>query len=243
MKPRRSFLTYHSFADLKDLVKVKPLPRLKKPEPDLSRNRDQDPPTDEAVFAKAMEGVAPIERDNCIRKTAQVTPLAEIREREDSEAMTKLKDLVRYGIGFNVADTPEYIEGTGYHVPQAIAKRLHRGDYSIEAHVDLHGYNVAAAREVFEEFLKWAVLNSKKGVLIVHGRGLCSPSEPVLKRKVEHWLTRSVWRKWVVAYCSARKCDGGAGATYVLLRGRPVSKSFKLGRWKVSNRGKDESTI
>jgi DNA-nicking Smr family endonuclease len=50
---------------------------------------------------------------------------------------------------------------------------------------------------------------------------------------VEEWLTRGPWRKWVVAYSSARIYDGGAGATYVLLRERPVSKRFKLGKLKV----------
>jgi DNA-nicking Smr family endonuclease len=143
-------------------------------------------------------------------------------------------DLVKYGKGFNVADTPEYIEGTGYHVHPEIAKRLHEGEYSIEAHVDLHGYTADAAKEIFEEFLKWAVFAGKKGVLIIHGRGLCSPAKPVLKRKVEEWLTRGPWRKWVVAYSSAKIYDGGAGATYVLLRERPVSKRFKVGKWKLN---------
>jgi DNA-nicking Smr family endonuclease len=137
---------------------------------------------------------------------------------------------VRYGTGFIVSDTPEYIEGTGYNVPLSIAKRLHRGDFSIQAHIDLHGLRVDDAQESFEEFLNWAVTTGRRGVLIVHGRGLSSPSEPVLKNKVKEWLTRGPWRKWVVAYCSARKCDGGAGATYVLLRQRPVSKRSKIRR-------------
>jgi DNA-nicking Smr family endonuclease len=76
--------------------------------------------------------------------------------------------------------------------------------------------------------MKWAVTYGNTGLLVTHGRGLSSPSEPVLKKKVEEWLTRGPWRKWVVAYSSARKCDGGAGATYVLLRVRPVSKRFKV---------------
>jgi DNA-nicking Smr family endonuclease len=142
---------------------------------------------------------------------------------------------VRYGIGFNVSETPEYIEGTGYNVSPSIAKRLHRGDFSIQAHVDLHGLRVEDAKETFEEFLNRAVTTGKRGVLIVHGRGLSSPSEPILKNKVKEWLTRGPWRKWVVAYSSARRCDGGAGATYVLLRQRPVSKRSKIRR---SGRGK-----
>ncbi|MGD0625276.1 MAG: Smr/MutS family protein, partial [Thermodesulfobacteriota bacterium] len=80
---------------------------------------------------------------------------------------------------------------------------------------------------VLQRFLKWAVMTGKRGVLIIHGRGLSSPQEPVLKEKVIEWLTRGPWRKWVIAYASARLCDGGAGATYVLLRRRPVSKRLK----------------
>ena len=134
---------------------------------------------------------------------------------------------MRFGIGFNIFDTPEYIEGTGYNVHPEIARRLHRGDFSIQAHVDLHGLTADDAKEVFEKFAKWAVMTGKRGVLIIHGRGLSSPSEPVLKKKVVEWLTRGLWRKWVIAYASARSCDGGAGATYVLLRQRPVSKRLK----------------
>jgi len=94
-------------------------------------------------------------------------------------------------------------------VPKAVAKRLHRGEYSIQAFVDLHGLLAGDAKEVFERFLKWAVTTGKTGVLIIHGRGLSSPSEPVLKKKVVEWLTQGPWRKWVAAYSSARICDGG----------------------------------
>jgi len=235
MKSRKSSLILHSFEDLKDLPKAKPLfpPRPPDPAPKDLKEEVREPELDEDLFAKAMEGVAPIPRENFVEKVCRVAPPERSREREESETLSKLEDLVKYGKGFNVADTPEYIEGTGYQVPPAIAKRLHRGDFSIQAHVDLHGYNAEDAKEIFEKFLRWAVFTNKKGVLIVHGRGLCSPAEPVLKKKVEEWLTRGPWRKWVVAYSSARICDGGAGATYVLLRERPVSKRFKLAKWKI----------
>ena len=241
MKPRKSSSTLHSFQDLKDLIEIKSRVTPKRQESKVpAREKMEDPELRaEDLFAKAMEGVTPIPRDtrgNYVQKIVQVKPPEGAGRKEDAEALSKLTDLIRYGKGFNVCDTPEYIEGTGYHVPPGVAKRLHQGDYSIEAHVDLHGYNVETAREIFEEFMRWAMYANKKGVLIVHGRGLCSPAEPVLKRKVEEWLTRGPWRKWVVAYSSARICDGGAGATYVLLRERPVSKRFKLGKRKAKQK-------
>jgi DNA-nicking Smr family endonuclease len=73
-------------------------------------------------------------------------------------------------------------------------------------------------------------------VLIIHGRGLSSPGEPVLKPLLEERLNRDGWRKWVLAYTSARACDGGAGATYVLLRKRPIPKTFRKPRPRTSPR-------
>jgi DNA-nicking Smr family endonuclease len=234
MKSRKSSLTIYSFQDLKDSVNFESFSPPIRHDPEFKNDESvQNPEFEEDLFGKAMEGVTPISRDNSVERICQVDPPEGFRDNEDTETLSKLVDLVKYGKGFNVADTPEYIEGTGYHVSRAVAKRLHQGDYSIEAHIDLHGYNSEDAKEIFEKFLKWALFTGKKGVLIVHGRGLCSPSEPVLKKKVEEWLTRGLWRKWVVAYSSARICDGGAGATYVLLRERPVSKRYKLGKLKM----------
>jgi len=231
MKSSKSSFTFKSFQDLKALLENKPFSFPKHHHSDLIDPEEQQPPElEEELFEKAMEGVRRISRDKYIERIFQMELPESSRDREDAEILEKLIDLVKWGRGFNVADTPEYIEGTNYDVPPAVAKRLHRGEYSIQAFVDLHGLLVGDAKEVFEKFLKWAVTNSKTGVLIIHGRGLSSPSEPVLKKKVVEWLTRGPWRKWVAAYASARICDGGAGATYVLLRPRPVSKRMKTRR-------------
>ena len=57
-------------------------------------------------------------------------------------------------------------------------------------------------------------------VLIVHGRGHNSKDHtPVLKERLKSWLARgAAARKVVLAFTTARPCDGGAGALYVLLR-------------------------
>ena len=231
MKSSKSSFTFKSFQDLKALLENKPFSFPEHHHSDLIDLEEKQPPElEEELFEKAMEGVTPISRDKYVERIFQMELPESSRDREDAEILEKLTDLVKYGRGFNVADTPEYIEGTNYDIPPAVAKRLHRGEYSIQAFVDLHGLLVEDAKEVFEKFLKWAVTNGKTGVLIVHGRGLSSPSEPVLKRKVVEWLTRGPWRKWVAAYSSARICDGGAGATYVLLRPRPISRRMKTKR-------------
>jgi DNA-nicking Smr family endonuclease len=139
---------------------------------------------------------------------------------------------VKSGEGFTISDTSEYMEGIGYGVKHEIAQRLHRGDFSVQDHLDLHGLSAQEAFEAFEAFMKEALLLGKRAVLIVHGRGLSSRDMPVLKVKVKEWLTSGAWRKWVVAFTSARACDGGAGATYVLLRAQPVTKRHRKKRRK-----------
>ena len=235
MKSRKSFRTPHSFQDLRSLLEAKSisLPAFSPIEVTVPKE-EPSPELEEKLFSEAMVGVKPIPRKKGVKrnsptKTAEVKPPEDVRKKDDAETLLKLTNLVQYGAGFNILDTAEYIEGTGYNIHPEVARRLHRGNYSIQAHVDLHALKVNDAKEVFEKFLKRAVTTGKRGVLIIHGRGLSSPSGPVLKTKVIEWLTHGPWRKWVIAYSSARGCDGGAGATYVLLRQRPVSKRLKKG--------------
>jgi DNA-nicking Smr family endonuclease len=229
MKFSESSFNYYPFEDIKTRLEAKSI-SLPKDGPSHIQNPEekQDSETDEELFADAMEGVTPISKNNRAERASSLKLPEGSREREDAEILAKLRDLIQYGTGFNISDTPEYIEGTGYHIHREVARRLHRGDYSIQAHIDLHGLTAENAKEVFEKFLNWAVTTGNRGILVIHGRGLSSPSEPVLKRKVVEWLTRGPWRKWVVAFSSARLCDGGAGATYVLLRERPVSRRVKI---------------
>ena len=91
------------------------------------------------------------------------------------------------------------------------------------------------ARETVNAFLTQSVTAGKRAVLIIHGRGLSSRADPILKSKIYLWLTTSPWHKWVIAFTSARLCDGGAGATYVLLRRKPVTKRLRKRRNQTSS--------
>jgi DNA-nicking Smr family endonuclease len=180
-----------------------------------------------ALFLDAMTDVKPMRRGNRVAHLFVSTPRVNADVDSENETLHRLNALIKTGEGFVVKDTPEYIEGTGHNVHPKISTRLHRGDFSIQAHVDLHGFGVEDARNAFENFIKDSIATGKRAVLIVHGRGLSSPDRPVLKTKVVEWLTRGPLRKWVIAFSSAQSFDGGAGATYVLLRQRPLTRRFR----------------
>jgi DNA-nicking Smr family endonuclease len=174
-----------------------------------------------------MADVKKMQRDSRADPEYQPVVVSGPDKTDESEVLLHLSELIKNGKGFVVADTAEYIEGTGYNVNRAIARRLHSGEFSIQGHIDLHGQTVESAQALFDRFFKESIAGGKRMILIIHGRGLSSPADPVLKTKVIEWLTSGPWRKWVMAYASARLCDGGAGATYVLLRNRPATKRLK----------------
>ncbi|MCP4346267.1 MAG: DNA mismatch repair protein MutS [Desulfobacterales bacterium] len=219
--------TFRPFEDLGAILESRSFPLTPDSDKTFVNNVEflTDPEDEESLFMKAMSDVKPISRDKCVEKKPEaISCFVSHTHNDDSEALSRLKDLVDNGEGFVVADTSEYIEGTGYNVSPEIVKRLHRGDFSIQGFIDLHGFGVDDARETFDSFFKDALVTGKRAVMVIHGRGLSSPVRPILKFKVQEWLTSGQYRKWVMAFSSARSCDGGAGATYVLLRERPCTK-------------------
>ncbi len=214
------------FEQLGELFARKRIPLSPVPKPNAGRRKSAPSPRQEAQsFAEAMADVRPISDNRYWR-------LPERRMKcepagvpvEDCDALDALKSLVQSGEGFVVSQTSEYMEAAGPGAGPETTRRLHQGRYAIQDHIDLHGHTAVSAEAALLDFIQKAIRRNLRAVLVIHGRGLTSLREPVLKSKVYEWLTRGPLRKHVIALTSARACDGGAGATYILLRRHSLTK-------------------
>jgi len=173
---------------------------------------------DAAMFRQAVDGV----RRLGDRRPVRVVPRPEVTLEivsEDAEVLAQLSDLVS-GVGtFELTETEEYTEGMRLGLDPRLVTRLRRGEFAVQAHIDLHGMIQADAKLALEEFIVGSVRKGLRAVLVVHGRGLRSPGGiPVLKHAASQWLSHGHMGGYVLAFATALPTDGGAGAMYVLLR-------------------------
>jgi DNA-nicking Smr family endonuclease len=188
--------------------------QLDRSQPDRSQPNDPQlvPDDDAALFRQAIRDVRPLAHDREPVPRAKPPPRAQFT-RADRLAIL---DESLHG----EADDP-YLAGgevAAYARPgvrRSVLQKLRRGQYRVEAEVDLHGLTVAQAKAALRGFLAHALRRGVRCVRIIHGKGLRSgPRGPVLKVAVSGILRRS---SHVLAFVSARGVDGGTGALYVLL--------------------------
>jgi DNA-nicking Smr family endonuclease len=203
------------FADLGKRVRARPAAPVRPPAP------PKPPPIEEAdPFASAMRGVVPL-RGRSAGRIEGPAPASAGRPpvSEEAEALAALSDLVTGATHFDISDTREYVEGAVVGLDPRLLRKLRKGEFAWQAHLDLHGMTAEPARKAVDDFLSAAVRAGHRCVLIVHGRGHNSKDQmPVLKERLKVWLARGRAAHVVLAFTTARACDGGAGALYVLLR-------------------------
>jgi len=138
---------------------------------------------------------------------------------EDAEVLAELSDLVAGQGEFDITETEEYVEGARSGLDPRLIVRLRRGEFPVDAHLDVHGMTQPDCRQALTEFIRESVRKGRRNVLVVPGRGLGSPGgRPVLKHAAVQWLSHGTLSGYVLGFVTARPTDGGPGALYVLLR-------------------------
>ncbi len=175
--------------------------------------------SDDDLWASATSGVERLEPGPGRAGPPPPAPPPAAFWHPDLDAIRALEALVSGDAPFDLADTDEFIEGRVPGLDVGIVRRLRRGEFAVQGHIDLHGMTREEAKSAVDAFLKKERSAGKRCVLLVHGRGLHSKDQvPILKDALKHWLATARFGRHVLAFATARPVDGGAGAIYVLLR-------------------------
>lgn len=172
------------------------------------------PQDDDAVFRDAMGGVEPLEN------RGRVAPPPMPTGRADNEEYDPTADE-----HFDVRFSDRFIRGRAAGVSRETVTKLENGEFAVRSHVDLHGMPLDDARRAVDEFLSARQRRGERCVLVITGKGQNSPRQVgVLREHIPDWLARGPSSRRVLAFTTARPCDGGEGAMYVLLRSNVARK-------------------
>lgn len=197
--------------------------------PDFVKNNKialkESPHEEKIVFAEAMDGVIKIPHRKTVVKRRVTAKNSCIMA---YNPLYIIEEAIQDKRRLNVTNMPEYMVGYAEGTSPITLEKLKNGEFSIQKNLDLHGLSIEDAKLAFEEFIGDSIKEGLNCVKVVHGRGLKSKSIPVLKESLKIWIIRAMNRKWVTAFSSARMCDGGPGATYILLKKIPVKKRILI---------------
>lgn len=176
--------------------------------------------TEIALFRDAVKDAAPLQK-NDRADTSRPRPKPHANHHEADElAALEASQLAMYpspmswDIGADIEDEQSFLRGA---VSPDLLRKLRRGQWTIDAEIDLHHHTQDEAHEALMEFMRKARVAGWRCVRIIHGKGLSSHQKiPVLRSKVRRWLQQ---KDEVLAYCEPRPNGGGSGAVLVLLRG------------------------
>lgn len=179
------------------------------------RRQDEAREREARVFQEALADVTPLAPINRVAPARMpVAPQPQQTRRDEVAALAEsLSDQIDVERMLEADDKLSFRRpGIGAEV----LKKLRRGEWAVQARLDLHGLRSDEAREAVAQFLASCVRDGQRCVRIIHGKGLGSiDRKPVLKDKVLRWLAQ---RNVVLAFCEAPPFAGGSGALLVLLR-------------------------
>jgi DNA-nicking Smr family endonuclease len=163
---------------------------------------------DAELFRDAIGSVRRIDAPPAPPAPARPPPRARRFELDEAEALHASQH------GDPPPDGEEIVAWRRAEVPERTLKRLRRGEYSVQDEIDLHALRATDAEGLLRRFLLEARGADLHCVRIIHGKGLRSDGAPVLKQLVDRMLRQ---RGDVLAFASAPRNQGGAGAVLVLL--------------------------
>jgi len=184
--------------------------------------KSNDAQIEQTLFQEAVRDVKPLKQE---KRIDRVTPFALTpaisKRRSKAVGAVDIPDMLSDHLA---AEITENTDGSFIRpgLQRQTLRKLRRGDWPVQAQLDLHGLTRETARRTLVIFLMDSIQQGFRCVRIIHGKGLGSTDrEPVLKKLTGNWLMQ---HESVLAFCQARLENGGSGALEVLLKKQQQDK-------------------
>tara|TARA_Y100001970_G_C13933362_1_gene699446 strand:+ start:184 stop:717 length:534 start_codon:yes stop_codon:yes gene_type:complete len=172
---------------------------------------------EEDIFLKKMKGVRPLKKENNILSKHKEKNKITAKKTINTKPIKKFSEIKEYN---NTEHKITFGE---------INKDLKKGRVKIDRRIDLHGYSLNSAYEIFKKEIVKTYNNNKRCLLIVTGKGLYKNKikdqneEPRLfygkiKNSIKSWVNEDGIKNYVLTYQDAGIEHGGDGAIFIYLR-------------------------
>ena len=113
---------------------------------------------------------------------------------------------------------PPLTSGVAAGVDGRTVTRLKRGQIRPEGRLDLHGLALDQAHRAVSAFIERCAGQGLRCVIVITGKGKVGEVSGTIRTELPRWLNLPATRGRILAIAQAQPRDGGAGASYILLR-------------------------
>ena len=180
-----------------------------------------DLPDSAALFRTVVGEIRPVDARNRIELARPAPHPSPIKREEDERAALSesLAAPLTLEDRLDMGDEAAFFRPG---LPRRILTDLRRGRWVLQGQIDLHGLIRDEARAALAHFLNDSLLQGKRCIRVIHGKGHGSPGKiSILKQLSGGWLAQ---REEILAFCQAGPHDGGGGALMVLLRAQNATQ-------------------
>lgn len=171
--------------------------------------------------------VAPAEDDN-IAWAEEVKNIKKSKQAEEKPFAPLIIGEIRQNIDYAAAYSGNRLNflnvGDIDNIDKRTAEKFKKGEFKLEAKLDLHGKTEKEAFSAVIDFVRNSYMQKLRFIMIITGKGINKADDfwyekkGILKDSVPSWLNGSELRPLILSFCYAKPEDGGEGALYVLLR-------------------------
>ena len=174
---------------------------------------------------KLLNSQQPKDIDAWIAEMEEVKPLPQPEEKPSAPLIiNEIKPSLTMGGVYNQNSFTELAVGNTDNLDKNTAEKFRKGQFKIEARIDLHGRTEKEAFAAVEDFVKNSYICGRRCVLIITGKGIKREDDAwyeakgIIREALPKWLNHPDIRPFVLSMSPALPADGGSGAMYVLLK-------------------------